>query len=64
MIHVKYIGSTNEQVIYGGHDDPRGLLIEGKTYGLINKRVYAWHTSYELLEHPGKTFNSVCFHET
>jgi len=38
MDYIIYTGATDEQVNWGGNDDPRGLLEEGKQY------VYKIHT--------------------
>lgn len=61
--HVKYLGTTDDQVKWGSNDDPRGLLVEGDSYTLIRVEIHSWHTKYELLEFPGKQFNSVSFSE-
>lgn len=58
---VKYIGATDEQVKWGGNDDPRGLLIEGDIYEVAKEEVHSWHTKLYLTEFPSKKFNSVSF---
>jgi len=58
---VKYIGTSNDQVNWGGNDDPRGLLTEGNTYEILKTEVHSWHTKYYLKEFPDKKFNSVSF---
>jgi hypothetical protein len=60
---VKYIGASEEQVKWGGNDDPRGLLIEGQDYEIERREIHSWHTKLHLTEFPGKKFNSVCFEE-
>lgn len=60
---VLYVGATDAQVNWGGCDDPRGLLEEGKEYTLLSRDVHSWHTKIELEEFPGLRFNSVCFNE-
>ena len=59
---VKYIGCTDEQVNYRGHNDPRGVLQEGKTYEVARWNEFAWHTDVLLVDVIGR-FNSVCFEE-
>ncbi len=58
---VKYIGATDDQIRWGGNDDPRELLVEDQEYELDHKEEHSWHTKYYLVEFPGKKFNSVCF---
>ena len=58
---VIYIGASDEQVQWGGNDDPRGILIEGKHYEIERKEMHSWHTKIILREFPGKKFNSECF---
>lgn len=60
---VLYVGATDSQVSWGGCDDPRGVLEEGKEYTILNRDVHSWHTKIELEEFPGLFFNSVCFNE-
>ena len=58
---VIYAGTTDEQVRWGGNDDPRGVLVEGTEYELERSEVHSWHTKFHLKEFPGMVFNSVCF---
>lgn len=58
---VRYIGATDDQVRFGGCDDPRGLLVEGFSYEITKEEVHTWHTKYELVGFDGKLFNSVSF---
>lgn len=60
-MQVKYIGATDEQVKWGGNDDPRGLLNEGDIYEVSKEEVHSWHTKLYLTEFPSKKFNSVSF---
>lgn len=57
---VKYVGATDEQVRWGGNDDPRGLLTEGAEYEVETREVRSWHTKVTLKGVAGR-FNSVCF---
>jgi len=59
-MRVKYIGCTDEQVRWGGNDDPRTVLEEGQEYEVEEKEVHSWHTKIKLVGVEGK-FNSVCF---
>jgi hypothetical protein len=63
MGKVIYIGATDEQVRWGGNDDPRGLLTEGQTYTVEKTEVHSWHTKIKLSGVAG-WFNSVCFRDT
>lgn len=58
---VRYIGATDDQVRFGGCDDPRGLLVEGGLYGIANEEVHTWHTKYKLSGFGEKRFNSASF---
>ena len=60
---VKFTGASDSQATFGNCDDPRGLLVVGRTYILQRKEVHSWHTKYYLKEFPNKQFNSVCFEE-
>lgn len=57
---VKYIGATDDQVRWGGNDDPRLVLVEGGIYEVEREEVHSWHTKLYLKGIPGK-FNSVSF---
>lgn len=61
-MRVRYIGCSEEQITYGGHDDPRHLLRVGEVYEVESWEVYAWQTKVALLGVPGR-FNSVCFED-
>jgi hypothetical protein len=58
---VTYTGATDSQVNWGGGDDPREILEEGKEYEVEKTEVHSWHTRLHLAGFPGKWFNSVCF---
>lgn len=60
---VRFIGATDDQVAYGGHPDPRGLLVVGEYYDVEKWDVEAWVTRVSLRGLPGLQFNSVCFEE-
>jgi len=60
---IKYIGASQAQVEFGGHDDPRELLKENEIYTVSDVEVHSWHTNIILDEFPDKQFNSVCFEE-
>jgi hypothetical protein len=57
----QYIASSIEQTRWGGNDDPRGFLIPGKFYEVLEQEVHSWHTKLILTQFPDKKFNSVCF---
>jgi hypothetical protein len=57
-----YTGEAcDDQVRWGGNDDPRGLLEQGKAYDVEKIEVHSYHTKVFLVEFPGKKFNSVHF---
>lgn len=61
---VKYKGDkfASEAVVnWGGNDDPKGLLVEGQEYEVVEKDVHSYHTKLTLKEFPNKRFNSVSF---
>ena len=58
-----YTGATDEQVNWGGNDDPRQHLRIGSTYTLLRKEEHTWHTKFTLAEFPKLKFNSVSFEE-
>lgn len=57
-----YTGCSEEQINWGGHDDPRQLLTIGEEYEQESKEVYSWHTKITLKGIEGR-FNSACFDE-
>jgi hypothetical protein len=57
---VRYLGCSDAQVTYGGHDDPRPLLVIGQEYIVETAKIYAWKTDIKLSGIIGR-FNSVCF---
>lgn len=57
---VIYLGTTEDQITWGGNDDPRNVLIEGDIYQIEKVEQHSWHTKLTLRNIPGK-FNSVCF---
>ena len=57
---VIYVGSSEEQVIFGTNDDPRKVLIEGDIYQIEKVEVHSYHTKISLRGVIGK-FNSVSF---
>ena len=63
MKKVIYTGATNSQVLWGGNDDPRGVLVDGRGYELERAEQHTWHTKYILKEYPDLKFNSVCFQD-
>lgn len=56
-----YVDATDAQVRWGSNDDPRGILVPGKSYAVASVDVRSSHTKVELVAFPGKRFNSVCF---
>ena len=57
---VIYLGCTEEQIRWGGNDDPSKILIEGAVYYVEKIEVHSSHTKLTLRGVYGK-FNSVCF---
>jgi hypothetical protein len=60
---VKYLGATDEQVMWGSNDDPRLYLEIGQIYEVYNKEVHSWHTKLILANYTKLKFNSVSFEE-
>jgi len=59
--YVKFLGCTQEQINWGGNDDPNSLLFVGDIYYVERVEVHSQHTKIELRGLFGKKFNSVCF---
>jgi hypothetical protein len=57
---VVYVGSSDEQVRWGGNDDPRELLIQGNVYQIEKVEDHSWHTKLHLRGIYGR-FNSISF---
>jgi len=58
---VKFVGSSKDQVQWGSHDDPEGLLIFGQEYTIDHTEVHSSYTKVYLKEFPSKHFNSCLF---
>ena len=52
---------SKDQINWGGHSDPSGVLEVGKEYELDRAEVHSQHTKIFLKEFPGKSWNSVWF---
>lgn len=57
---VRYIGCDDEQIRWGGNDDPRSILEEGCVYTISDVDIHNFHTKVSFTGIDGK-FNSVCF---
>ena len=57
---VIFIGSSIEQVNWGGNDDPNGILVRGEEYVVEYVEVHTSHTKISLVGYDGK-YNSVSF---
>lgn len=57
---VMYIGASQEQINWGGNDDPRPLLTEGAIYEVEKREVHSYHTKISLKMIEGK-FNDASF---
>lgn len=57
---VKYLGASEEQIRWGGNDDPRPLLTLGQVYEVEEKEVHSWHTKIRLVGIVGQ-FNDSSF---
>lgn len=60
MDWITFIGASDEQVNWGGGNDPRTVLTIGETYEVERTSVHSWHTRIYLKGFDG-WFNSVCF---
>jgi hypothetical protein len=61
-VKAQYIGCDEEQIRWGGNDDPRDLLVKDRWYEVKTVEPHRWHTKIVLCDHPDLKFNSVCFH--
>lgn len=59
---VEFLGCSDDQVKFGGCDNPNNLLEIGGKYTVSDIEVHSWHTKIQLKGYTGK-FNSVCFSE-
>lgn len=61
-LKVTFKGCSDEQVNWGGGEDPRKLLKKGQEYEVVRTKMYDWHTHY-FIEVDGKElpFGSGCF---
>jgi len=60
-MRVRYMGVIDEQVKWGGNDDPRKHLVEGNEYIVTKQDIRTWHTKIELEGFPGLVFNDTSF---
>jgi len=58
--NVKFISASDEQINWGGNDDPRSILNTEDIYEIEKVDVHSWHTKIYLKGINGK-FNSVSF---
>ena len=58
---VRFTGTTDYQVHWANHTDPRGLLDETTVYTIERIEVHSYYTRLFLEGFSGKSFNSVCF---
>ena len=63
MKRVKFIGCSDEQVQWGGCNDPRKYLDVNEIFEVVDTEVHKWHTKLMLKGQEGLKFNSVCFEE-
>jgi len=52
---------SQEQVNWGGNDDPKTCLVMGNEYVVDEVEVHSQHTKVRLVGHEGLSFNSVHF---
>ena len=58
--YVRFLGCDQDQINWGGNDDPNPHLFVGDIYYVEHVYVHSQHTKIELRGVKGK-FNSVCF---
>ena len=58
---VRYTNCIDEQVKWGGNNDPRGVLKQDGLYTVTDVEVHKYHTKLRLEGHPNLQFNSVHF---
>lgn len=61
MLKVKYIGATEQDVQFGGADDPRPLLKKGAIYKVLKVSVHNSHTYLQLERYPAYHFHDLTF---
>ena len=55
-----FTGCSKDQIQWGGHDDPSGILVEGQEY-IIEDLIILSSSSKMKLVGVSALFNSVCF---
>jgi len=45
---VIYDGASQEQINWGGNNDPRGLLVVGNAYEIEDIDIHSYHTKIKL----------------
>ena len=63
METVVFDGTSDEQVRWGGNDDPREVLEVGDEYEVEETEVHSWHTKIKLKGFDG-WFNDASFTRT
>ena len=62
-LRVVFNGASDDQVMWGGNDDPRPLLEIGDEYEVEQKDILFWHTKIKLKGVDG-WFNDASFSYT
>lgn len=57
---VKFIGCSQNQIMWGNNDDPNTILSIGSVYKISKVDIHSSHTKISLKGITG-WFNSVCF---
>jgi hypothetical protein len=57
----RYVGALEDQIKWGGNDDPRPLLHIGQIVTVLREEVHSQHTKVVLEELPNFKFNNVSF---
>src|SRR5688572_1417702 len=57
---VMFIGASEDQVKWGGNDDPNKIMKEGDIVEIETVEVHSWHTKLYFVGLTGK-YNSVSF---
>ena len=57
----EYVGCDQDQINFGGNDDPQKLLNVGEIYKVKDEEIHSWYTKYELVGFPRLQFNNLSF---
>ena len=61
---VIFKGASDEQISWGGNDDPRKYMKIGDTVTVKEIKEHSFHTKIYVEEYPDKKFNQISFEQS